>query len=80
MWDKPPTEEDAPMGSSLRQSSRKVSHEATNSIRLQVDEGGRNKSSRQHGAHKVPAVNSPQLLEPSTSDPPYVLVLEPKSS
>ena len=59
LWDKPPTKEDAPVGSSLRQSSRKASHEATNRIRLQVDEGGRNKSSRQHGAHKRLAVNFP---------------------
>ena len=44
-----------------------------------MDEGGRNKSSQQHGAHKRPAVDCPQLLEPSTSDPPYTLVPEPKS-
>ena len=45
MWDKPPIEEDAPVGSSLRWSSKKASHEATNSIRSQVDEGGWNESS-----------------------------------
>ena len=45
-----------------------------------MDEGGRNKSSRQHGAHKRPAVDSPKLLEPSTLDPPYVPVPEPESS
>ena len=59
MWDKPPTEEDTPVGSLLRRFSQKASHEATNSIRSQVDEGGRNKSSRQHGAHKRPAIDSP---------------------
>ena len=80
MWDKPPAEEDAPVGSSLRRSSQKAAHEATNSIRSLVDEVCRNKSSRQYGAHKRPAVDSPQVLEPSTSDPPYVPVPEPKSS
>ena len=40
MWDKPPIEEDAPVGSSLRRSSQKASHEATNSIRSLADEGG----------------------------------------
>ena len=45
-----------------------------------MDEGGQNKSSRQHRAHKRLAVDSPQLGEPSTSDPPYVRVLEPESS
>ena len=79
MWDKPPTEEDAPVGNSLRCSSQKTSHEATNSIRLQVDDGGRNKSSRRHGVCKRSAVNFPQLLEPSSSDLPYVPVAEPKS-
>ena len=49
-------------------------------IRSLVEEGGGNKSSQQHRAHKRLAVGSPQLLEPSTSDPPYILVLEPKSS
>ena len=80
MWDKPPTEEDTPVGSSLRRSSRKATHDTTNSIRSLVDEGGQNKSSRQYGAHKRPAVDSPQLLDPSTLDPPYVAVPEPKSS
>ena len=70
MWDKPPTEEDALMGTSLNRSSQKVAHEATDTIRSLMDEGGQNKSSRQHGAHKRPSVDSPQLVEPSTSDPP----------
>ena len=80
MWDKTPTEEDAPMGSSLTRSSRKATHEANNSIRCLVDEGFRNKSSRQHGVHKRQAVDSPQFLEPSTSDPTYVPGSEPESS
>ena len=80
MWDKPPIEEDAPVGNSLRRSSQKASHEATNSIRSLVDEGGRNKSTQQHGAYKRPAIDCPQLLEPSTSDPPNVPVPEPESS
>ena len=80
MWDKPPIEEDAPVGSSLRRSAQKVFHKATNSIRSQVDEGGRSKSSQQHGAHKRPVVDSPQLLEPSTSDFSFVPVPKPESS
>ena len=68
MWDKPPIEEDAPVDSSLRRSSQKAACEATSDIRSLVEEGVQNKSSQQHGAHKN-AVGSPQLLEPSTSDP-----------
>ena len=75
MRDKPPTEEDAPVGSLLKRSSRKATHEATNSIRSLVDQEGRNKSSRQHGAHKRWAVDFPQLLEPSMLDPTYVPIL-----
>ena len=55
-----------------------MAHEATDSIRSLVDEGDRNKSTRQYGAHKRPAVDSPQQLEPSTLDSPYGLVLEPE--
>ena len=80
MWNEPPTKEDALVGTSPRRSSRKVDREATDTIRLLVDERGRNKRSRQHGAHKKPAISSPQLVEPSTSDPLYVPIPEPESS
>ena len=74
MWDKPPNEEDALVGTSLRRSSQKAAREATDTIRSLADEGVQNKSSWQHGAHKMLAVGSPQLVEPTLSDPPYVPV------
>ena len=80
MWDKPPIEEDAPVGSLLRQSSQKTAHEVIDTIRSLAEEGVWNKSSRQYGAHKRRTVGFPQLLEPNTLDPPYVPVPEPKSS
>ena len=49
MWDKPPIKKDAPMCSLLWRSSQKASHEATNSIRLLMDEGGQNKTSDNMG-------------------------------
>ena len=65
---------DVIVGNSLRQSSQKAAHAAIDSIRLLMEERGRNKSSRQDGALKRPAIGSPQVLERSTSDPLYVLV------
>ena len=80
MWEGPRSNEDAPVGSSLRWSSRKAARKATNSIRSQAKEGGRRRSSRRDGAHKKPAVGSPQELEPTTSDPLYVPLSDSESS
>ena len=45
MWDKPPIEEDALVGTVLRRSSQKASCKVTHSIRSLVDEGVQQKSS-----------------------------------
>ena len=71
---------DGPMGTLLRRPSRKAAREATDTSRYLAEEWVRNKSSRQDGASKRPAVGSPQVVEPSTSDPLYVPVLERESS
>ena len=56
-----------------------AARKATYSIKSLMEERGRNKNSRQDGPHKRPAVCSPQLLDLSTSDLPYVMVPKPES-
>ena len=51
---------DGPMGTSLRRSSRKAAREVTDTIRYLAEEWVHNKSSRQDGANKRPAVGSPK--------------------
>ena len=80
MWDKPPTEKHAPVGTSLRRSYRKAACEATYGIRSLVDEGDWSKSTRQHGPHKRPAVDFPPIAGTKYVRSPYVPVPEPESS
>ena len=74
MCEEPHTDEDAPVGSSLRWSSQKDPRDAAQSITSQAEEGARKKSIPADGAHKSWRSVPPQVLEPATSDPPYVPV------
>ena len=80
MCEEPCIDEDAPVGSSLRRSSRKAACNATDSSRLQAEEWDRRKSSQQDGAHKRQAVGSPQAVELTMSDPLYIPISDSKSS
>ena len=71
MCEEPHTNEDAPVGSSLRRSSQKDSRDVTQNITSQAEEGAHKKSIRADGAPKRLAFGSPQVLEPATSDLPY---------
>ena len=74
------TDEDAPVGNSLRRSSQKATRNATWSIKLEAKEGVRKKISQLDWAQKRPVVGSPQVVEPNTSDPLHVLVLDHASN
>ena len=74
MCKEPQTNEDAPMGISMRPSSQKDARDVTQSITSHVEEGAGKKSSRVDGAHKRPAFGTPQVLEPTTPDSLYVPV------
>ena len=80
MWDKPPTKEDTLVGTSLRRSSQRTSHEATHTLDRWWMKGVATKATNNTGPTRGQLSISPQLLGPSTSDPPYVPVPEPKSS
>ena len=80
MCEEPRTDEDAPVGSSLRWSSGKAARDATQSIKSQAKEGVQKKGSRSNGTHKSLAVRFPQAVKPATSDPLYVPVSDSKST
>ena len=79
MCEEPRTDEDAPVSSSLRGSSQDATCDATKSIKAQTKEGAHMKTNCPNGAHKGPAVGSPQVVEPTTSNPPYVPIQDSKS-